>query len=837
MKKSQLQIQIYLQIILFGFNLTYGFSQEIHLALEALTRKDGLNNRFIDFIKKDTKGNIWLSSLNGVFRYDGLEMKHYAVSSNNANDSSHLWSNDIQSNFFEISSGDIFFTPKNGINRYCRKSDTFQAIRLKRSDIEIRSDYSLFYIEQDSVLWLKADGNIYTYNINSKRTNHISPTKGYRFTVKSDQEGNVQTIYSCPWIISPGVEVLQIEKGELIKDTLLLADGIPPGFKSPLSISKVIVDNDTLVWLFSPEGLIALNPLQPRNNVPYTLPGNQGSHIKDGAKVENYLFIGSKNRGLWLFDTKKRTFIQNWTKENSNQLADNDIREVYYDESEEQIWLSYQNKLEVNHSRLYKNNFHNPFSTLNTDLPVITSILEDNRNQIWVSSLQSGIYVFDQKGVMKKKYVYDKNFNAIQKLSISKEHQIWAINDKAIFQLKNNNSWLEFTDKAHEKLFTLIHIAKDHKLISTSKGLIQFKTIAGKVSETLLEGDYQVMYALHSKFDNYLYFSNRGSELAIFKYFREELSEDTIIDVNADIYHIFEDSSTNSLLLGTSKGTQQLDLATFKVSRLFDIPDYSPLNKTGIYFVSRDKKGRYWATTDYGIFSISSDKKKILRYRKEDGFTSQNFTLHANLLASDGKIWLGTNEGLVLFHPDSIRPYPHGPIIQVNQIKTHGVALGQRKFAAGAKAITIKHSDYPLEFQVTAVNHYLPKYNIIRYQMTGLDGEYNEVHNGEEIRFLKLPAGDYSLVMQGINANGIPGLEKNFAVTITPPFTRTKLFYSLCVVAFLMLIYIYNHLTVRARLRQQEKAFRFNKPWKINVTNLPRTCTMIWEADLPPFNC
>ena len=49
----------------------------LELQFQHLLPKDGLDNRYNDFIKKDRQGFVWISALDGLYRFDGLHLKKY----------------------------------------------------------------------------------------------------------------------------------------------------------------------------------------------------------------------------------------------------------------------------------------------------------------------------------------------------------------------------------------------------------------------------------------------------------------------------------------------------------------------------------------------------------------------------------------------------------------------------------------------------------------------------------------------------------------------------------------------------------------------------------------
>ena len=81
-----------------------------HLIVE-----DGLSDGTNHFIYKDSRGFIWLSSLNGLNRYDGKELKPFRY---NPEDPNSVHGQYVQGQFIETDNRYIWFTSFDGLNCY-----------------------------------------------------------------------------------------------------------------------------------------------------------------------------------------------------------------------------------------------------------------------------------------------------------------------------------------------------------------------------------------------------------------------------------------------------------------------------------------------------------------------------------------------------------------------------------------------------------------------------------------------------------------------------------------------------------------------------------------------
>ncbi|MEL6943701.1 MAG: two-component regulator propeller domain-containing protein, partial [Bacteroidota bacterium] len=127
-KIDQIRINPYwLTMIVFVVSPLLFYAQMQRLPIHHLTIDDGLSQSSNDFIYRDSFGFVWLSSLDGLNRFDGKTIKVYKSI---LGDSTSLLGNIITSNFFEDKNSNLWFTTYEGLHCYIRKEDHFLRFQL-----------------------------------------------------------------------------------------------------------------------------------------------------------------------------------------------------------------------------------------------------------------------------------------------------------------------------------------------------------------------------------------------------------------------------------------------------------------------------------------------------------------------------------------------------------------------------------------------------------------------------------------------------------------------------------------------------------------------------------
>ena len=150
-------IKVIILIAMFGkFLIQEGFSQANTFDFKNITTDNGLSHSNSGDIIQDNKGFIWISTMNGLNKYDGYEFEVYLKK---PNDKNSLPDNQVGS-IFQDSYGNLWidFTSKN----LCRlNTSTGEIIRFKSIDEDSTtiSGLSIQSIVEDSEknIWIGTD--------------------------------------------------------------------------------------------------------------------------------------------------------------------------------------------------------------------------------------------------------------------------------------------------------------------------------------------------------------------------------------------------------------------------------------------------------------------------------------------------------------------------------------------------------------------------------------------------------------------------------------------------------------------------------------------------------
>ncbi|MEL6719898.1 MAG: ATP-binding protein, partial [Bacteroidota bacterium] len=289
--------------------------------------------------------------------------------------------------------------------------------------------------------------------------------------------------------------------------------------------------------------------------------------------------------------------------------------------------------------------------------------------------------------------------------------------------------------------------------------------------------------------------------LWIYQQKNKELIKKKSIPLKAEFYNFVEIAGRT--LFATSRGILELDIDSLLLKEVEPELTFA-LNNHTPYDLLEDKNSDLWIPTNKTLVRYNLETKEAATFRKEDGFISTEFSDYMkNLVASDGKIWLGTNKGVVVFHPDSIQPYPYPPNPYIDGLKVNNEPYQGKVVAGEAEAITLDYRQNTLELDLLAIGYYLPKESTVEYQLLNYEDEISSTPNGTSIRYTQIPPGAYTFQYTAVNINGLRSEPKSLQITITPPFWQRTWFRILELLAFLGLSYLAAKLYARYKTRQQ----------------------------------
>ena len=169
--------------------------------------------------------------------------------------------------------------------------------------------------------------------------------------------------------------------------------------------------------------------------------------------------------------------------------------------------------------------------------------------------------------------------------------------------------------------------------------------------------------------------------------------------------------------------------------------------------------GRYlWLATQATVIRYSTADGKTEEFGPNDGVQAKLFTPDASLVARDGRIYLGSADGLVSFYPANIRGNEFPPTVLLTRFQASGPGLFQNVLHSqdiSRVRLSWRYRDLYISF--AALSFWAPEKVRYAYLLEGMDGEWIDIGNQNNLTLSKLPAGHYRLLVKACNNSGVWG--------------------------------------------------------------------------------
>jgi hypothetical protein len=179
-------------------------------------------------------------------------------------------------------------------------------------------------------------------------------------------------------------------------------------------------------------------------------------------------------------------------------------------------------------------------------------------------------------------------------------------------------------------------------------------------------------------------------------------------------------------------------------------PDGMNFETDILHAVGEDANGDFWVISSEGFNKLDKHTGEATNFDSRWGFETQYFWVHNSTIASDGRIYFPSRNGLLFFDPDEIgfRQELLKPIItsiegfdQNAWPEAKTLRISTKSLAE--KGLTFDHHDAVLTFNYSAL--FYPEPSAVEYQsmLTGVDEDWTEPVVKSSISYPLLPPGKY----------------------------------------------------------------------------------------------
>ncbi|MDF2187594.1 sensor histidine kinase [Paraflavitalea sp. CAU 1676] len=781
------------------------FCRQNSLLFNHLTVNNGLSQGVNNCIYKDSRGYVWISSFDGLNRYDGISCLIYREDQQKL----HSIKGTLFLNITEDSHGNLWIGSNKGLNFYNRQLNQFVNYQMpdRKADDQL---FSPFYIDDKERIWIQSGSDILLFD---------PYTKKFRVVSHFQVPGNlfIKTVPAAPFNKPEAIYAIvnntpQVYKGILKSDTLnwqslltMEPAGIP-GFTCLLPVPGGL-------WIGGPAGLLYYN----NKDISHRIDASGGKKIEDIKTLtfdsKGKLWIGTLRQGLFKLDTLHKIITDHYyaSSRNPYSLSGNQIQYLYTD-AENHLWAAIWGK-GVDYVSLEKFRFNHHLTREESEQLGVNnfmrSIVETDDHQFWCGTQSNGILILD-----KEKQVSGSISTglppAIEHLYKDSKGTIWVATFAGLFTidpLSRKITQVPFPPAAYtvpgRQFNFIMEITGGILLASSNAGLYLVKKEKNTYSIHAVKGLPERDVYLTS-------FCDQTGTVYVSRAFKgfmagTLLGDSFIVKKNfpyqATIKCFYENNDT-TLWIGSTIGLLQYHKRLMTVEKI--ITTSNGLSNQYVYGLLPDKED-LWLSTNAGINRLRLSDGNITIFNAGDGLQSNEFNTYSFCKASNGELLFGGVNGLNSFYPSAIQAYTYPPRLQLSALQVNDAAFTTGVNEGELKTLELKPQENTISFQFTVLDFANPASNRLFYTLKGYDKAWIAAANKSVIRYANLPAGDYVLEAKAINAENVES--KNLytlSITVQKPWWKSWWFITLLLLTTAGVLFIVIKAYLKRKLEQQK---------------------------------
>lgn len=758
----------------------------------------GLSQGSVTTIVQDHKGFMWIGTLDGLNRFDGVEFKKYH---HEAGDSTSL-SGSMISCLYVDSDSNLWIGTFGGLNRFDRARNCF--IRYK---IPQGGRYNVTRVAETrdgnkNRLWV-TDGSLYFLDPASEVLTPHQVDIPASITLRSPALWDMHAKDEMLWLSGDnGFFRLDPRRGKV--------DHVEGGFNHSI-VSFLIRDHEC--WVGSEDGLFRYDMQTGQRKLQSGFPTGPILQDRDGqiwagtaAGLEKY--TSNPDGGM--------TRVAFTHDENSEASLSNDHVRSLYEDASGALWIGTYNGL--NRLDDYSPQFtvyrHRPQDPNSLGFDFVLPIMEAQDGKIWFGTFGDGIWVFQNENDKSAGFVHFTQDSTINKSlcgnnvrSILQDRTgvIWIGTDKGVSTYDpRTNSFtchpMRRSDIRASYWVEALHESRDGTLWLgvNSLGIIRFDPRqmspddlrypdrtdfieARPDSKAILSLQFRAF--IEDRF-NHMWV---GTEFGLIRIdpetgsIRRYLStpDDSMSLSHNSILSIYEDptETTHVLWIGTNEGLNRFEPRTGKSRRFMKQEGFpSPF----VYGILRDDWGRLWLSTNHGISRFDDrqpDGRKFKNYDVSDGLPGNEFNRNSFYRLKSGEFLFGSTRGVVRFDPLRMRDNPYSPPVVITAFQKFGNLVRFDREVSDIPLIELKPDENVFSFEFVALNFTNSSKNQYAYKMEGVDKDWVFAGTRRYAGYTHLDPGSYTFRVKASNNDGVWNEQgTSIDLMIHPPYWQTLWF-------------------------------------------------------------
>ncbi|HAO48895.1 MAG TPA: hypothetical protein DCR35_06125 [Runella sp.] len=744
--------------------------------IERIGTDKGLSQGSVYAMLKDSRGFMWFGTQDGLNRYDGHHFKVYYSDTDQPN----ALHGGFVNSMIEAPNGDLWLGTDYGLNLYQRQTDDFRFFP-SAPERKTPSACSPFAVRPPFVWYWSESEGIVKLNYDTQQKTVLLADVSYDLGLLSVSNATKFGKNGRLWVsLSEGL--MQYDTSS--RQMRYFFSKHPKNITgNPISILKILMTKEGLMYLSHSNGVTIFDPKTTDFKHITHLNGIELNEIYDlDESPDGDIWLATSSSGLFRLskDGKAQQFIHQ--KNDNNCLSNNTISSVYISK-DGLVWAN-PDPLGINlligtgkkfRSIKYVAEAQNSLSD-----PNVRTMIEMDKNQVWVGTEQGGINVWNkQTGLVEKCFKSDPaNPRSVPSSSIyhffrDTQQQLWIATYNGLAKYLGDGAFESYflTTKKNmgDNIFRcLAEWDTAHLLVGTENGLFLFDKskkifipIKGLENISILWIDQPTPGEL------WLTRFNEGCWKGTLRN-HEWLPQATVL-VGGNALALRKDAYRNCWWIATNNGL--LNYQNGRIVQKFTAKD--GLTNAYIYGLLLDSQHNLWLSTNRGLSSFNPDTRQFRNYHVSDGLQGYEFNNRSYMADSEGIFYFGGTNGFTYFRPNEIRTNTFQPQIQLTHFEINYQPAQLPQYIGETSELTLNADQNTFSLGFIAIDYLSSGKNNYQYRLVNLEDNWNTTPDNL-VRYVQVPPGEYIFEVKASNGDGFWSDEvRRLKITVLPAFWQT----------------------------------------------------------------
>lgn len=777
MRPVLLCVRFFVILSLVSFN---AFCQSINDQYTFYTTKNGLPDGQITSIIQDRTGYLWLSTTNGLVRFDGHSFKVYR---HNAADTNSLLEDDIR-NLFVDSAGQLWILGYKTLYLYHPDGDRLQHFDLRGI---VKSDFNKISSQEGGQLIITAQATMYKFDI-----------KQTKITV-FNHEGIHCDFFLDRWKDRNGIEWIATDRGliryEPHTPAYTFVDSSLPGKDHTINSITPLANDYLLATTFN-NGIYLVNTATNGIERFFYDKSNSHSRLYVSCKMNDSVLLVSRfvandafisgSTQLSFFNWRSKTVTDFNPNPPGNEGTPEDKRKVYsaYRDREGIIWLTGLHLIKFDFDDFEIKKI--PSSVTGREkrpFDLYSNFYLCKDGYFFLGGL-FGLGTYDPAtGRLTQHHGrgLSSHFTGVFREGINGD--MWCYSSPSALSFTVNKGNIENIKEHHisgkfHPVTDIVTDAEGNTLLTTLGGGLFRSDVAGKAF-TLL--NLNVTSGARAKMID----SNAsaicrdhsgctwvGTGRGIYKIEKDGVTVNTLLAPDYNITSLAEDKHGTIWFSTWDHGIGKIDPSNDSVT--FLTARYG-LPSCWFWGLNVDDQDNVWALSRLGVVRINTSNLHNEIYTEEEGFPNPLEIRYIHYSAHTRLLYLLTAEAIFAIDEKNIPRHSKMPETSITAFSV----FDRERPVLTDRPIQLNYNENFLNIQFTCLLFHCNNQVKYAYKMDGIDENWVYCNLKRNASYTNLPPGTYTFMVKAQSPEGTWNRPVLLSIIIKPPYWRTWWFYML----------------------------------------------------------